>query len=128
MKLYRQIVCVFALAQYGCVNKPFQPVPDPWELWSKKGETVVGVRTAMLECGYDLGYVDMGLNDIALSYRCMEKEGFDLRQTRYASSCDNYPYLPACKLSIKEVPVRDVTRRINSKFCMKYHDASICQP
>ncbi len=82
----------------------------------------------MLECGFDFGDPDMEANDIAVSYRCMEKDGFGFRQTRYTSSCGNYPDLPACKLSIEEVPERDFTLRLDSKFCKKYHDASICQP
>jgi len=124
------IACVFVMVLYGCVNKPFQPVPDPWELFSKKGESVIGVRMAMIECGYDLdNAANLELNDVALSYRCMEKDGYEMFMvSRYDATCRNYPDLPACKLPIEEIPNRDPARRLNSKFCQKYRDSFICQP
>lgn len=113
----------------GCTYKPFQPIPEPWEQWRKTNSTVIDVRRAMLECGWDLLDPPESNNAAALVYRCMEKDGFELfRESRYDPTCTNYPEMPACQLPKEEVPNRDPAHRLNSKFCKKHHAALICQP
>lgn len=117
----------------GCINKPFQPAPEPWEIWQKRGASIVDVRRAMLECGYDFAEPPESINSAVVVYQCMEKDGFKRKKAdridlSFDSSCRNFPEIPECKLSIDEVPSRDSARRLNSKFCKKYQGASICQP
>jgi len=125
----RVVLIVNLVFMIGCTYKPFQPIPEPWEQWRKTNSTVIDIRRAMLECGWDLLDPPGSNNAAALVYRCMEKDGFELyRESRYDPNCTNYPEMPACHLRVEEVPSRDNELRLNSKFCKRYHYASICQP
>ena len=77
----------------GCA-KPFQPVPPLFLLWSKDGVDVIGVKKALLECGYPNPYdgVDRSwvggtlishtsLDDSVMSELCMKKNFFE-KQSR----------------------------------------------
>ena len=53
-----KLLCYMALILLlvGCIHKPFQPVPDEWELWRKSKVVIQNdIERAMLECGHPMG-------------------------------------------------------------------------
>jgi hypothetical protein len=85
MRKVNMIIPGMLLLLTGCLgHKPFQPNPYEYERWSRRGEDELGVRKAMLECGYPSPngvrdrMVDMSAtpDDIVLMYRCMGESGF----------------------------------------------------
>lgn len=124
----------------GCIHKPFQPVPDEWELWKKAEVTKRDdIEKAMLECGHPMGagtpynrdevrrnFSKHLSEDIGID-RCMEKDGF-----RYTSelgtTCSRHPDTPECKLPLDQIPSRDISRRLNGVYCKKFPMAELCKP
>ena len=128
----------FLFGLLGCA-KPFQPVPPLFLLWSKDGTDVVGVKKALLECGYPNPYdgVDRewvngklishtNLDDSVMSEMCMRKNAFTKKSR---GLCESIANLQICMLkNPARIPERNVDRRLNSRFCIQGSDPSICKP
>jgi hypothetical protein len=137
-KLLCCVVLMFLIS--GCIHKPFQPVPDEWELWEKSRVVIQNdIERAMLECGHPMGVGALSsreeirrnfselLSESARIDRCMEKDGF--RYTgEMGTTCSRHPDTPECKLPIEQIPSRDINRRLNGVYCTKFPTAELCKP
>ena len=94
----------------------------------------IEVQKALLECGYPspIGGGPNDLNELALLDRCMEKAGFiDFNYINAFGKtwCEQRPNLPACNLPLSQIPDRNISMRLNSKWCTKlYPQADACKP
>ena len=138
----------------GCLGfEPFQPPPDLYKTWEKKGEDDVGIKKALMECGYPNPFGDKmsdDPNESATRFMCMRHDGFrnsnrdwkglgDTDASRLRSVCSlaigpfvkgrasRYERLPACEPGAP-VRRRDVDRRMNGPFCASYPKADVCTP
>ena len=88
----------------GCAGKPFQPIPPKFKQWDKEGVAIEGVKTALIECGYDNPFngfqaqKKVAINELIRADRCMEKKGFQYLLSNRKSICDDKFLLsfPAC--------------------------------
>lgn len=125
-----------AIMLTGCFGfKPFQPPPDPDERWRKPGATNTEIVVALLECGvpnprgpnHRLRVV-MTPDEVALSKLCMENAGFmsDFDDS-WEGYCKNFKEINSCKPGARP-PIRDVNKRLNSRFCEMFPRADACLP
>ncbi|MGS0514984.1 hypothetical protein ACQR5T_06125 [Xanthomonas oryzae pv. oryzicola] len=128
-------IFIFLALFAGCVNfVPFQPNPDEYQMWSAAGASQIDVKKALLECGYPtpFGIVDRELNlfpssnEVSLMSLCMERSGFVYEDKNY-NFCKSFRDLPSCQPGAL-IPHRELSRRINSKFCKKYIKSDVCTP
>jgi len=88
----------------GCVGKLFQPIPPKFKQWHKEGVSVEGVKTALIECGYDNPYngfqttKKVAADDIIRADLCMERKGFHYLLGNGKPICDDkyFSTLPVC--------------------------------
>lgn len=128
------IIAFVGIGMTGCFRQTPQIVA--YKSWQKNGASEDEVKRAQLECGYSnpLGSssVPMDDNSIAISSRCMNKNGFIntdyLKYTNGKTFCEKHPEIPACQLPLDQIPDRDVTKRLNSPFCKEFPQATVCQP
>jgi hypothetical protein len=115
-------------------RKPFQPNPYEYERWSRPGDDQLDVRKAMLECGYPSpnGVRDRMINaeatpeEIALMYMCMESNGYLYDGKAHDVCRSGYSSVRACRLE-ESPPKRDVTKRLNGRFCQVFPSADVCR-
>lgn len=91
----------------GCANKPFQPIPPLFRLWSKSGTDGEEVKRALLACGHtnvgtgfdvqDMRTGKVSQNVIVTANRCMEKAGFTYHSGKRTCDYAFNAHLPACK-------------------------------
>jgi hypothetical protein len=134
--MIRNILIFFTIAIVltGCFRKV--PISYTCENYKKSGATELEVKKAMLECGYEspLGDSRNDANNAVIMDRCMEKNGFSdewyLDYTHGKTFCEDYPTIPACFLPLDQIPDRNVTKRLNSKWCKHklYRTYPECQP
>lgn len=127
------IIALVALSLTGCFKQVRHKYA--YENWRKPGVSDDEVKRAILECGYSSpfgGEYPMDDNSIALSNRCMNKNGFiheGYLMKKYGKTfCEEYPQIPACRLPLDQVPDRHVVKRLNSPFCKEFPQATVCQP
>ena len=114
--------------------KPFQPNPYEYERWSRLGDDELAVRKAMLECGYPspngvrdrMVSVTTTPDEIVMMYRCMTNSGYLYDGKPYNVCQGGYSSLSACDRGAS-VPRRDVTRRLNGRFCHVFPLADVCK-
>jgi hypothetical protein len=116
------LVCILlAVVIGGCgIEKSFQPLPEPYEFWSKPGVTKLDIKKAMLECGMNVdgsgGGEPFDYNEYFLSELCMESQGYSDSFWTVAEGCRQHPGLPACQPGAV-IPKPSVERRLNSEYC-----------
>ena len=109
MKPYEKtgLVLTIALALGACSNKPFQPIPPLFTLWSKSGTDAEGVKRALLDCGHanigsgfdvqDMRTGKVTRNDMVKANRCMEQAGFTHHSGKRTCDYTFNANLPACQ-------------------------------
>jgi hypothetical protein len=87
----------------GCVGKPFQPIPPQFKLWKKEGVSELGVKAAVIDCGYleaRPGYLVQkakSIDELVRAGRCMEQKGFRSLSSNGKICDDKYlSSFPAC--------------------------------
>lgn len=132
MKRFLIIVSI-SISLTGCFTQVRQKYA--YESWRKPGVSDDEVKRAIMECGYPGpfgGESPMDQNSLALSNRCMIKNGFIqtvyLELTHGKTFCEKHPEIPACHLPLDQIPDRDVAKRLNSPFCKEFPQATVCQP
>ena len=101
------ILLTIMLAFNACANKPFQPIPPLFKLWSKPGTDSEGVKRALLACGhtnigtgFDVQEMRTGKvtqNDMVKANRCMEKAGFIYHTGKKTCEYAFNAHLPSCQ-------------------------------
>ena len=134
---------VLAIGLTGCFQR--HPLPYEYEGWERQGTPYfrteeqkkldeIEIQKALLECGYESPFGDStnDMNKAALLGRCMEKAGFEdisyQNVSKNKTFCQDYPTLPACNLPLSQIPDRNISMRLNSKWCAKYPQADACKP
>lgn len=128
------LIVLVGISLAGCFRQTSHTIA--YKSWQKPGASEDEVKRAQLECGYPnpLGSssVPMDDNSIALSSRCMTKNGFIntdyLKYTHGKTFCEKHPEIPACHLPLDQIPDRSVAKRLNSQFCKEFPQATVCQP
>jgi len=138
------LIVILAIVFTGCFQR--HPLPYLYEGWEKQGTPhfrteaqkktdEIEVFKALLECGFESPFGDStnDMNKVALLDRCMIKAGFIdkvyLDYTGGKTWCEKHPNLPACNLPLSQIPDRNVSMRLNSKWCTKlYPQADACKP
>ncbi|MDR2239546.1 MAG: hypothetical protein LBE33_03820 [Zoogloeaceae bacterium] len=124
-------IAFIAMTTLSACGKPFSKPPPPYEFerWEKTGVTKEEIKKILLECGYETPFLNgrQNLNEVIIADRCMTKNGYI-----YLGSYDpcSYSYgknLPGCWLPATEIPDRDISKRLNSKFCKEFPKAQVCQ-
>lgn len=98
--LFRATLAAVALCLgvAACTTRPFQPPPAPYTLWTQPGVSELGVRRAMVDCGFpdpaNISPREMSTNDVAQAQLCMLEIGFHYQGRRIL--CTDSPELPAC--------------------------------
>jgi len=121
------VILTLLLGLTGCgIKKAFQPLPAPYEFWSKSGASKLDIKKSMLECGMNVdgsgggggsgGGEPFDYNDYFLSELCMESQGYLDSFWTVKEGCKQHPNLPACQPDAV-IPKPSVERRLNSKYC-----------
>ena len=120
MRIFLQVLCV--CASVGCTFRGFQPPPEEFERWHKKGVDFIEVQKALLECGLPTPWGDLGFSREASElnarvFACMENDGF-VEKNDPGFFCRNVKDLFYCQPENKKsAPKRDVNLRLNGKYC-----------
>lgn len=141
------------LLQTGCmIPLGLQPPPDAYEQWKKMGTSVhvQQVMAGLLECGFPWPW--QRTNDLqsawgplweasaVLADRCMEsqdfvrdygskaqcQQGLAVQFRKYRSAAQIEALERACNPTTP-IPQPSVEKRLNSPFCQKYHESTLCQ-
>jgi len=100
VSLVRTTLCavLLCLGAAACTTRPFQPPPAAYTLWTQPGVSELGVRRAMVDCGFpdpaNITPREMSTNDAAQAQLCMLEIGFRYQGRRIL--CTDSPELPAC--------------------------------
>ncbi|MCL1860058.1 MAG: hypothetical protein FWG52_00790 [Proteobacteria bacterium] len=115
----------------ACSGKPFvmRPPPYEFEAWKKPGASEGDIKIALLECGYETPFSAgaQDINSLEIASRCMTKNGYVSSSRYFPCRGPNGRNIPACQLPDSEIPDRDVSKRLNSKFCKQFPKAQVCQ-
>ncbi len=117
----------------GCLGVgAFQPSPPYFQSWVKEGAAELDVKKSLLECGAASPYGGGNdANEFALVHFCMVRAGYMpyeyySKQVENPDSwCRNWPALPACQLGA-EIPVPDLSRRLQSEYCKIRSSSESC--
>jgi hypothetical protein len=123
------VAFIGVMTMAACVEKSFSKRPPPYEfqVWKKPGASEDDIKIALLECGKETPFSNgaQDINDVVIGTRCMMKNGY----SGGYFPCDgpSGKSIPACQLPDSEIPNRDVSKRLNSKFCKQFPKAQVCQ-
>jgi hypothetical protein len=135
------VVLGFVVGCKGYVPRGFLPPPSQSEEWIKEGASHKDVIIALLECGFSApdrrSDYPMTWDEVAWASYCMENDGFTLnsgsRNMAWRWMCKDKidgayvdAGLAACQPGAAP-PMRDVNRRLNSKFCRDRPERNSCQ-
>lgn len=131
------IVLLFLPLLIAC-TRGFKPPPNTFETWEKKGETLLDIKRALLECGYrnpSGGGNGWDMDTTILAQKCMLAEGY-IQKSRIkvcsgwitSDGVKHENTSPACQPDAI-IPTRSVERRLNSYYCTNYgKNTPECQP